>query len=325
MELVTISQLSKLYGISTRTLRYYEEIGLIESNKQEGYAYRMYDEGTMIRLQQILILRKLRIKLNEIAKIINNDTVGNILEVLCANLKGVNEEIHALTTIKMVLEQLISYLHINNHIPYDLFEQDDLIKSIQDLPLSKTKLKEESVKMENLHKADYAIKKLKEDDVRIIYLPPCVVASAEYIGESPEDIAGKMLNNFVRAHELIKIKPDLRVFGFNNPCPTKVGEPYGYEVWVTIPEEMNVPMPLKKKYFEGGLYASHCIKMGNFEEWKLITEWVESSNEYIYEKREPFGMNGSLEEHLNTYMYYTEEKELAQFRQLDLLIPIKKI
>ena len=61
MNLVTISELSRQMNISTRALRYYEQVGLIESVKKDGYAYRTYDEATVVRLQQILVLRKLRI------------------------------------------------------------------------------------------------------------------------------------------------------------------------------------------------------------------------------------------------------------------------
>lgn len=61
MELQTLSQISKFFHLSTRTLRYYEQIGLIQSEKKDVYAYRVYSEDTIKRLQQIVILRKLRI------------------------------------------------------------------------------------------------------------------------------------------------------------------------------------------------------------------------------------------------------------------------
>ena len=44
MELTTISQVSKEYNVGTRTLRYYEKIGLLNSCKKEDYAYRTYDD-----------------------------------------------------------------------------------------------------------------------------------------------------------------------------------------------------------------------------------------------------------------------------------------
>lgn len=43
----TISQVSKNFGISTRMLRYYEQLGLIESFRREDYAYRMYNEAAI--------------------------------------------------------------------------------------------------------------------------------------------------------------------------------------------------------------------------------------------------------------------------------------
>ena len=56
MNLTTISEISRKMNISTRTMRYYEQIGLIESVKKEDYAYRTYDEET-ITLQRRLTLR----------------------------------------------------------------------------------------------------------------------------------------------------------------------------------------------------------------------------------------------------------------------------
>ncbi|MFD1175791.1 MerR family DNA-binding transcriptional regulator [Paenibacillus puldeungensis] len=62
MELQTISQVSKHFSISTRTLRYYEQIGLITPLKKEDFAYRVYDIEAITRLRQIIILRVLQSK-----------------------------------------------------------------------------------------------------------------------------------------------------------------------------------------------------------------------------------------------------------------------
>ncbi len=99
--------------------------------------------------------------------------------------------------------------------------------------------------------------------IRIIYLPPATVASARYLEPNPEMQANKAIDEFVRMTELDRIKPDFRHYGFNNPDE---GGKHGYEVWVTIPDDLNVPAPLCKKHFEGGLYAAYMIPMGNFEE-----------------------------------------------------------
>lgn len=54
---------------------------------------------------------------------------------------------------------------------------------------------------------------------RIVYLSPSIVASSHHIGENPEDEAGNRLEDFIKSVNLPVIKPDFRVYGFNNPCP----------------------------------------------------------------------------------------------------------
>lgn len=44
MKISTTGEVSKSLGISSRMLRYYEQIGLIESRRMENHAYRVYDE-----------------------------------------------------------------------------------------------------------------------------------------------------------------------------------------------------------------------------------------------------------------------------------------
>lgn len=104
------------------------------------------------------------------------------------------------------------------------------------------------------------------EDVRIVYLPAATVASAHVIGDDPEDRAGIMIADFVRENRLWEKHPGLRLYGFNHPNPVDETGYHGYEFWVTIPEELEVSSPLEKKRFEGGTYAAHMIRMGNFQE-----------------------------------------------------------
>lgn len=321
MKLMTISEVTKTFNVSTRMLRYYDEIGLLPSTRKQDYAYRVYDESAVRRLQQIITLRKLRIPLKKIAMIFNDTDKTRIIEVFQETMDELDNEIVALQTIRDILNLLIARLNSVAHtnIKLSMIDDADIISVIQTLSLSKIGFKEER-SMDDLNKANETLSTLK--NVRIIHLPPCTVVASHYFGENPEDNAGKQLDEFIRRTELHKIKPDLRMLGFNNPSP-KGNETYGYEFWVTIPDDFDVPSPLQKKYFKGGLYAAHCIKMGDFHEWQLLGQWVMNSNEYEYDAREPFGMNGSLEEHLNAYSYFAGNEKAAQFIQLDLLIPIK--
>ncbi len=62
----TVLKLSKLAGISTRTLRYYDEIGLLRPMKVTGAGYRVYGEKEVDLLQQILYFRELDVSLTDI-------------------------------------------------------------------------------------------------------------------------------------------------------------------------------------------------------------------------------------------------------------------
>lgn len=106
------------------------------------------------------------------------------------------------------------------------------------------------------------------------------VAAYQYIGENPEEKVGDVMDEFIRTNKLYEKKPDARLFGFNHPDPEEGNPVYGYEDWVTIPDDMEVPEPLVKKHFNGGLYAAYTIKFPDFFEWKFLTEWVEKSELY---------------------------------------------
>jgi len=107
MKLRTISQVSKLYGVSTRMLRHYEKIGLLQSQRTDDYAYRMYDENNQIRLQQIIVLRKLRISLKQIGGILSNPNAVSLVEIFTENLNEINAEITALSTMRLILSNFV--------------------------------------------------------------------------------------------------------------------------------------------------------------------------------------------------------------------------
>jgi len=61
----TVKGLSKLAGVSTRTLRYYDEIGLLKPMRTNSSGYRIYGQKEIDLLQQILFYRELGVSLKK--------------------------------------------------------------------------------------------------------------------------------------------------------------------------------------------------------------------------------------------------------------------
>ena len=321
--MLTVTDVSRSLGLSTRMLRYYEEQGLIESGRAEGYAYRMYDQEAVRRLRQVIVLRRLRIPLREVKLILDDPSAQWAIYVFQQKLSELGTELESLGALRDVIGELLGSLKSRYWLPAgDVLLDEDISAVLPALTNSYELEKERARKMENLQKAE---ENMKLTDVRIVHLPAATVAAARYFGPDPEDHAGLMIADFTREHMLWKTG-DVRLYGFNSPNPPPEGGEYGYEFWVTIPDDMDVPEPLEKKRLEGGTYAAHAIKMGDFHEWQWLFKWANESEEYeIAGSGTPEDMYGCLEEHLTFYGHIQETTEgEPEIPQLDLLIPVRK-
>ncbi|MBY0088504.1 MerR family transcriptional regulator [Brevibacillus brevis] len=70
----TVQKLGLLAGVSTRTLRYYDEIDLLKPARINSSGYRIYGQQEVDRLQQILFYRELGVSLEEIKEILDSPT-----------------------------------------------------------------------------------------------------------------------------------------------------------------------------------------------------------------------------------------------------------
>ncbi|PRY00716.1 MerR family transcriptional regulator [Allonocardiopsis opalescens] len=67
----TIQQVAESAGVTSRTLRHYDDIGLLRPSRVGGNGYRYYDAAAMARLQRILLLRELGLSLPAIAEVLD--------------------------------------------------------------------------------------------------------------------------------------------------------------------------------------------------------------------------------------------------------------
>jgi len=106
--LIKIKDVSSKYDITARTLRYYEDMGLLSSTRIEDYTYRMYDENAVRRLEQILILRKLNISIKDIQRVFNTSGSAVVLEVLGKKVQNIDDEVALLHELK---EIVLDFIH----------------------------------------------------------------------------------------------------------------------------------------------------------------------------------------------------------------------
>ena len=96
---MTVNGVSKLTGVSIRTLQYYDKIGLLKPTKYTQSGYRLYDDIALEKLQQILLFRELEFSLKNINKIINNPSFDKD--------KALEQQIDLLTLKREHIENLI--------------------------------------------------------------------------------------------------------------------------------------------------------------------------------------------------------------------------
>jgi DNA-binding transcriptional MerR regulator len=70
----TVGELSRLTGVTVRTLHHYDAIGLVRPSQRTPAGYRLYDDPDVLRLQQVLVLRELGVPLDEIGAAIDQAT-----------------------------------------------------------------------------------------------------------------------------------------------------------------------------------------------------------------------------------------------------------
>src|SRR5574340_1595784 len=69
----SIADVARMSGVTARTLRHYDEIGLLEPAYVGANGYRYYEDEQLLRLQQILVLRELGLSLAQIAEAVDSE------------------------------------------------------------------------------------------------------------------------------------------------------------------------------------------------------------------------------------------------------------
>lgn len=118
----TVTEISKLTGISVRALHYYDEIELLKPTDKSEAGYRLYDDKALETIQQILFFREFDISLKEIKTVIDNPNLdkNQILQMQRKMLVAKKERMERLIT------SIDDILKGENQMDFEVFSKTEI-------------------------------------------------------------------------------------------------------------------------------------------------------------------------------------------------------
>ncbi|ACZ31792.1 transcriptional regulator, MerR family [Xylanimonas cellulosilytica DSM 15894] len=302
--MMRIGEAARQFGISTRTLRYWEEAGILVSTRDRN-EYRYYDEENVALIAQIAALRSLQVPISVVEAILRSRDVAEAARLLESHLVRLRSDAARGTRLAVVVGDLIGHLSSARTLAEGLRSLGaSPPAAADDVVVDGTGPTEGSTMSALTH-------------VRLVQLPALTVAAYRAVSAQPEDDCSRVMNPFVVGNRLDE-QPGFRFFGFNNPDPSPNEPTYGYEMWVTIPDGFEVPEPLRGRRFDGGLYASTSTQLPEIgERWQALVRWVRASEDYSADSCRQW-----LEETTMPFAAFASDDVDDGDKQLDLLLPV---
>lgn len=122
-----IGDLARATGLTVRTIRHYEQIGLLHPHARAGNGYRLYGDAEVIRLQQIRSLQSLGLSLERIGILLDSDD-ARLPDVIDWQLDAVERELADLTRLRERLRGLSRVLQQAE--PVDIDQLTALMKEM---------------------------------------------------------------------------------------------------------------------------------------------------------------------------------------------------
>jgi DNA-binding transcriptional MerR regulator len=105
----TVKQLSKLAGVTPRTLHHYDDIGLLKPSRIGENGYRYYEEESLLKLQQILFYRELDFPLDDIRKIMGRRDF-DVLKALESHKESLTKQMERTKRLLVTVDNTIHHL-----------------------------------------------------------------------------------------------------------------------------------------------------------------------------------------------------------------------
>lgn len=108
--MLTVSQFARLHDVNTRTLHYYDEVGLFSPRSRGGNGYRYYDASQSLEFEYIRMLRDLGFGVEEIKDYVSHSGERRFVAVLTRLRAEVRERKERLERLEKVLDRKAGYL-----------------------------------------------------------------------------------------------------------------------------------------------------------------------------------------------------------------------
>src|SRR5215831_12424480 len=126
---MTVGELARISGVSIRTLHHYGQVGLLPSPARNRAGHRVYDAKHIARLQQILVLKQLGLKLKQIQKILSTRKFPARL-VIEMHLADIANRIVGLQKLHDRLKKLAA------SIQTEQISMDQLIQAVEEIHMA---------------------------------------------------------------------------------------------------------------------------------------------------------------------------------------------
>lgn len=120
----TVKDVSEITGVSRRTLRYYDEIGLLKPTELTDAGYRLYDNRALERLQEIMFFKELEIPLEDIKNIMDNPNYEKE-QVLLAQKTLLEQKRNRLNGIIELISDVMKGI---NKMSFEVFNEEEVQK-----------------------------------------------------------------------------------------------------------------------------------------------------------------------------------------------------
>lgn len=198
-----VGQLAKAAGLTVRTLHYYEEIGLLRPSGRTEAGHRIYSDADVERLYRISLLRRLGLRLEEVAQALD-DPAWNLRSALSTHLGELDRRLEATGRLRSRIGHLVA-----QDAGTDAPKTDDLLMILEEMTMLDTTVQRRIALLvyRDLQAAyDYL--------VRVFGLGPGQLTKAD---------DGRIVHGELQAGDgVVWLHPELASMGLSSPAATGV-------------------------------------------------------------------------------------------------------